>query len=111
MMFKNTILKWLMLGLTVCTLGSCGIVGNSKGEWQNFKTASVCAYKVMIIHRATFRPGDEGEKDFYNSISQQTKWLLKRGYIVSKPKFVYGNNVIQQEQIEYVIIKYHKKDE
>lgn len=96
---------WFVLGWAVCFVIACisfGIRPDLAGK------PNIADYKVAFIYRATFRPGGEGEKDFYHSVIAQIEWLKKRNYEIIKLEYVYGNDMTQNLILRYAVIKYRE---
>jgi len=108
-----------ILVIFMCTLIvvygiACGFTGFStgkkSGDWGDHKPASACDYKLAIIWRGQFRPGEEGEKDFFNSVTAQVEWFWKRNYTVFKVKYEYGFTVTHEEIVRCAVIFYRKNE-
>ncbi|KKL74869.1 hypothetical protein LCGC14_2060630 [marine sediment metagenome] len=84
---------------------ACGFTGFAKKVDIQGEVASVCDYKVTFIYRGQFRPGEEGEKDFYHSVDAQMEWLWKR-YEVLSLEYKYDFDMTQNLILRFAIIKY-----
>ena len=98
-------LGWFVLGWAVCLVIACGFTGFAKRVDIQGEVASVCDYKVAFIYRGQFRPGEEGEKDFYRSVTAQIEWLWKR-YEVLSLEYKYDFDMTRKLVLRFAVIKY-----
>lgn len=104
---SNKVLRWLVVGGTVLAVLCCTPkIATEVSPWAEHDPASVCDYKVAITYRAQFRPGEEGEKDFYNNIIIQIEWLWRHNYKVISLNYEYGFDMTRSLILRYAVIKY-----
>ena len=101
--------KWFILGWVTCLIITCGFTGFAKRVDIQGEVASVCDYKVAFIYRGQFRAGDEGAKDFYNSVTAQITWLWKNHYEVLSLEYKYDFDMVQNLSLRFALIKYKEK--
>lgn len=99
---KKNEFKWFILGWATCLIIAC-IIGN-KADLAS--TPTIADYKVAFIYRATFRPGEEGEKDFYHSVTAQIEWLKNHNYEIIKVCYKYGHDMTQNLILRHACISY-----
>lgn len=100
--------KWFVLGWTTCFVIACGFTGFAKRVDLAGKQ-NIADYKVAFIYRATFRPGEEGEKDFYLSVTRQIEWLKKHNFEFISLEYVCGKDLRQNLILRFAVIKYIKE--
>ena len=99
-------LRWLVLGWATCVILACGFTGFAKKVDMQGGVASVCDYEVTFIYRGQFRPGEEGEKDFYHSVTAQVEWLWDNNYEVLSLEYKYEKDMVQNLRLRFALIKY-----
>jgi len=90
--------------------GSCSTLSDFERRAEVPEVATACDYKLAIIWRGQFRPGEQGEKDFFNSVTAQIKWFWKRNYTVFKVKYEHGFTVTHKEVVRCGVIFYRKNE-
>ena len=95
--------KWFVIGWAVCFITAC--IAIDKIRTENPKP-TMCDYKVAIIYRAQFKPGDEGDKDFTHSVASQVEWLRSHNYEILSMSLEYGFDMTQNLILRFAVIKY-----
>ena len=94
--------KLIVIACGALSLVACAVIT----EQLTDPKPTVCDYKVTFIYRAQFRPGEEGDKDFIYSLTEQVAWLWNNGHEVLDVDLKYGLDMTQNLIIRFAIIKY-----
>ena len=93
----------------LCLLAvSCSTLSDFEQRAETPEPASVCDYKLAVVWRGQFRPGEHGEKDFFHSVLAQIEWFRKHNYTVLKVK--YGFTVTHEEIVRCAVIFYRRNE-
>ena len=105
-------MRYVLFYLAFCVVIviACSTLSDFEQRAETPEPASVCDYKLALIWRGQFRPGEHGEKDFFNSVTAQVEWFWKRNYTVLKVKYEYGFTVTHEEIVRCAVIFYRKNE-
>ena len=99
------IVLWLIL-LIICCGTFRDFEQRADPTGKGVEPASVCDYKVAIIYRTQFKPGEWGDKDFYNSVTAQVEWFWKHDYEVFKVNYNWNYDMTRTLILRFACIYY-----